>query len=425
MELKPRSHQKIADLIAKGVDIPNPLTLDIGDEVRVENISGSGVKIFPGCRIYGQATVIAGGAVLGAEAPVTIDNCQLGSRVELKGGYFKGSVFLERANMGLGAHVREACLLEEEANGAHCVGLKQTILFPFVTLGSLINFCDCLMAGGTSRKDHSEVGSSYIHFNFTPDGDKTTPSLIGDVPRGVMLNQRPIFLGGQGGMVGPLRLGYGNVSVAGTVLRKDVLEDGRMVVGKTYPQTATVLKLRTYPNLARILRNNIVFLANLVALERWYREVRRPFFDNLEFGKLLYEGAVGVLKLARKERASRLRSMVEKVALTHGACRCREAGGAGDAKAGCELHGNMGAVSGLFEQELSDSREAELRERFLGAFEKVRQGRDGSYVEQIQKMPSSLARDGVAWLQRIVDALCERAGALLSSFELFENSRSM
>lgn len=53
------------------------------------------------------------------------------------------------------------------------------------------------MAGGTSRKDHSEVGSSYIHFNYTPDGDKTTPSLICDVPRGVMLNQPPIFLGRQ------------------------------------------------------------------------------------------------------------------------------------------------------------------------------------------------------------------------------------
>ena len=34
MELEPRSHQKIADLIGKGVDIPNPLTLDIGEEFR-------------------------------------------------------------------------------------------------------------------------------------------------------------------------------------------------------------------------------------------------------------------------------------------------------------------------------------------------------------------------------------------------------
>lgn len=76
--------------------------------------------------------------------------------------------------MGSGAHVRGGTILEEEANGAHTVGLKQTILMPFVTLGSLINFCDVLLAGGTSRTNHSEVGSSYIHFNFTPDGDKTT-----------------------------------------------------------------------------------------------------------------------------------------------------------------------------------------------------------------------------------------------------------
>ena len=108
---------------------------------------------------------------------------------------------------------------------------KHTILFPFVTLGSLINFCDCLMAGGTSRKNHSEVGSSYIHFNFTPNQDKVTASLIGDVPKGVMLNQPPIFLGGQGGLVGPCRLAYGTTVAAGTIVRKDELRPGRLLYG--------------------------------------------------------------------------------------------------------------------------------------------------------------------------------------------------
>jgi bifunctional UDP-N-acetylglucosamine pyrophosphorylase/glucosamine-1-phosphate N-acetyltransferase len=98
--------------------------------------------------------------------------------------------------------VRAGTIFEEQASIAHTVGLKQTILFPFVTLGSLINFCDCFMAGGTSRENHSEVGSSYIHFNYTPNQDKATASLIGDVPHGVMLNQNPIFLGGQGGWWG-------------------------------------------------------------------------------------------------------------------------------------------------------------------------------------------------------------------------------
>ena len=97
-------------------------------------------------------------------------------------------------------------------------------------LGSLVNFCDCLMAGGASPSDHSEVGSSYIHFNFTPAGDKSTPSSFGDVPQGVMLDQPAIFLGGQGGAVGPIRVAYGTVIAAGSVLREDVLEEGQLIV---------------------------------------------------------------------------------------------------------------------------------------------------------------------------------------------------
>jgi bifunctional UDP-N-acetylglucosamine pyrophosphorylase / glucosamine-1-phosphate N-acetyltransferase len=414
MELWPRGHQKIIELMTRGVDIPNPLSLDIGDEVLTENISGNGVKIYPGCRIYGKSTVIAHGVKLGAEGPVTIDNCQIGAMAELKGGYFKGSVFLAKANMGLGAHVREACILEEEASGAHCVGLKQTILFPFVTLGSLINFCDCLMAGGTSRKDHSEVGSSYIHFNFTPDGNKTTPSLVGDVPRGVMLNQPAIFLGGQGGMVGPLRLGYGNVSVAGTILRNDTLEGHKMIIAKTYPPTVADFEPHSYPNLGRILKNNIIFLANLVALEYWYKNVRRQFFATMEFGELLYQGVLDKLSLAGKERSSRLIAMVEKVPPSHEKCCCQT----GAERRLCELHAAVGDVCRVFEEELSDPKEAELGERFLNDFEKHRRG-NGDYIQVIQGLPDTTSKDGVRWLQHITDALCRKAGALLSSFDLF------
>ena len=161
---------------------------------------------------------------------MTIQDCQLGTGVKLKGGFAQDAVFLDGASMGSGAHVRGGTILEEEANGAHTVGLKQTILMPFVTLGSLINFCDVLLAGGTSRTNHSEVGSSYIHFNFTPDGDKTTASLFGDVPRGVLLDRHPIFLGGQGGAVGPVATGFGTVVGAGSILRDDVPEDDQLVL---------------------------------------------------------------------------------------------------------------------------------------------------------------------------------------------------
>ncbi len=416
MEFDMTSQGKIAGLMRRGVSIPNPLTLDVGDEVPLSQISGKDVKIYPGCRIYGENTVIAQGAQIGSEGPVTLENCQVGPMVELKGGYFRDSVFLARSSMGLGAHVREACILEEEASGAHCVGLKQTILFPFVTLGSLINFCDCLMAGGRSRKDHSEVGSSYIHFNYTPDGDKSTPSMLGDVPRGVMLNQPPIFLGGQGGMVGPLRLGFGNVVAAGTILRKDVPQDLKMVAGETHRPGIRAFVPHGYVHLDRMLRNNILFLANLVALDHWYRYVRQPFFAAMELGSLLYEGAVSKLALARKERTQRLMAMVEKVPANHEKCRCSEKGG----KALCQLHGHIHSLCELFTAPFEDARERELGASFSLAMEEHRGQKGDDYIQVIQGLPWEISQLGVRWLQHIVQSLCRKAGSLLSSFELFD-----
>ena len=191
------------------------------EEGVAENRISETATIYPGCRILGKNTLICRDAELGFEAPVTLNNCFVGPGVRLKGGYFENAVFLEGAEAGSGAHVRGGTIFEEGASIAHTVGLKQTILFPFVTLGSLINFCDCFMAGGTSRKNHSEVGSSYIHFNYTPNQDKATASMMGDVPDGVMLDQNPIFLGGQGGLVGPCRIAYGTVIAAGSIYRKD------------------------------------------------------------------------------------------------------------------------------------------------------------------------------------------------------------
>ena len=416
MELKPKGYEKIIQLINKGVDIPNPLTLDIGEEVNVERISGDRVKIYPGCRIYGAETVIASGAQIGYEGPVTIEDCQIGPKVELKGGYFKEAVFLEGANIGLAAHVREGCILEELAGGAHCVGLKQTILFPFVTLGSLINFCDCLMAGGTSRKNHSEVGSSYIHFNFTPSGDKTTPSLIGDVPRGVMLNQPPIFLGGQGGMVGPLRLGYGNVVAAGTILRQDFKEENKLIVGKPHRGAVIDFNPYAYPSLSRVVENNFLYLANLMALEQWYVCVRQPFFGGQKFGELIYTGLLDKLTLAQKERIKRLKDMAEKIAVS-----LKKTGSKGQSGGGRqEFHENIERAFELFSGKITADAAAEYRDQFLTLFFNHKKDNNGSYVEVVKSLPTAVSKAGTLWLDKIILELCRRVAALFPSLELFK-----
>lgn len=313
MELRPRGLEKVEALTAKGIRFPNPWTVDIDDDVDVDRISGNGVVIHPGCRIRGSRTAISAGCELGAETPMTVVNCQLGPGVELAGGFAQGAVFLAGASMASGAHVRAGSILEEQASGAHTVGLKQTILFPFVTLGSLINFCDVLMAGGTSRHDHSEVGSSYIHFNFTPDGDKTTASLFGDVPHGVLLDRRPIFLGGQGGTVGPVAAGFGTVVGAGSVLRDDVAEEGQLVLPPAPREVHRPVSPASYRRLARIVARNVTYVGNLSALEAWYRQIRRLFLAREEFGPQILAGALVNLEDIRAERIKRLRALIGRL----------------------------------------------------------------------------------------------------------------
>ncbi len=400
MDDSPRGRATVSSLLAKGVRIPNPGSLDIDDDVDASRIAAHGVVLHAGTRLRGARTVISAGCVLGAEGPVTVENCALGERVELKGGYFAESVFLDRANLGLGAHVRAGSLLEEESGGAHCVGLKQTILFPFATLGSLINFCDCLLSGGTSRSDHSEVGSSYIHFNFTPDGDKTTASLFGDVPRGVMLDQPPIFLGGQGGAVGPVVTGFGTVVGAGSILRGDVPDDGQLVLEGVHRDLRRPRARESYRGLRRIVERNVDYLASLVALDAWYRSARRPFFDRAEFGPQIFAAALDALASGRAERAKRLTAMIAKVPL-------------GDDPGRRQLAARAAELAGLFAPT-----DAPAPASLTGALSDAAASGTG-YVDAVRGLDASAKADGTAWLAAIVDQLRSASATLAPDLGLF------
>jgi UDP-N-acetylglucosamine/UDP-N-acetylgalactosamine diphosphorylase len=220
-------------------------------------------------------------------------------------------VLLEGAKLGANAHVRPGTLLEEQASTAHAVGLKQTILLSFVTLGSLINFCDCLMAGGTSRSDHSEVGSGFIHFNFTPwgeRGDKATPSLIGDVVRGVFLRETRIFLGGLAGAVGPVHVGYGSVVAAGQIVRRDV-DDGAFVLRDFKPIERSI-RAGWCDRLQPRMRQNIAYVAQLFALREWYRQVRLARLADDHPSRVPTLAAIELLDAAIAERHRQLARFV-------------------------------------------------------------------------------------------------------------------
>jgi len=185
----------------------------------------------------------------------------------------------------------------------------------FVTFGSLINFCDGLISGGRSRNEHTEVGSGFIHFNYTPRGragDKATPSLIGDVVHGVFLRQRRIFLGGLSGIVGPQKVGFGSFTVAGQVLRREappnrIVGDAARIIDKEFHT------LNESPG--RIVKLNLEYIGQLSALQAWYRHVRIariPKCSECEDLRIVTQAAADLLSVSIDERVQRLQQFLDE-----------------------------------------------------------------------------------------------------------------
>jgi len=316
--MKENIDDRIQKLEDKGVIIIDPKQTFIAPEVNIDRIF-KGSILFPGTRLTGEKTIIGSFAKIGTEGPATIENSTIASYAEVASGFISESTLLLKARAGSNSHFRAGTLLEEEAITAHTVGLKQTILMYSVTLGSLINFCDALISGGRSRLEHTEIGSGFIHFNFTPwgqNGDKATPSLIGNVTEGVFLDKDKIFLGGLSGIVGPLSIGFGSMTVAGQVIREPVANS------TIHSEVGTKIdKNWSYSNtkfsderLENIREKNIEFITQLYALKIWYLQIRlkRSTLQKDEELSLVLNSAIETIQINIKERVKRYNNFAKE-----------------------------------------------------------------------------------------------------------------
>jgi UDP-N-acetylglucosamine/UDP-N-acetylgalactosamine diphosphorylase len=354
--MKNQSISKIQTLLEKGVKIPNPKSVEIGPEVDTDRISGDDVVIHAGCKLYGSSTLILRGTKLGYEGPVTIENCQIGPQVDL-------------------------------------------------------------MSGGTSRKNHSEVGSSYIHFNYTPNQDKATPSLIGDVPRGVMLNQRPIFLGGQGGLVGPCRLEFGTVIAAGSIFRKDELRPERLLIGNMAKGGSMPFTPGVYYNIKRITVNNIIYIANLVALDHWYTHVRYQFISD-DFPEPLFVGLKEKLDMAIDERIYRLKALSRKISdsVTAYQLHAKDKESHLVVQQKNELYQRRTELEENFKSQRYAEENTESRDVFLEKLDLGIKTSGKAYISVIKGLSIEDTKAGTAWLQGIVDHITAGALKIIPSF---------
>ncbi|MBN2491115.1 MAG: UDP-N-acetylglucosamine pyrophosphorylase, partial [Planctomycetes bacterium] len=236
-------------------------------------------------------------------------------------------------------------------------------------------------------------------------------SRFGDVARGVMLDQPPIFLGGQGGAVGPVSIGFGAIAPAGAVVRRDAPEGGRLLV----PEVVAIpgdFQPGLYRRIGRVVRRNLEYIGDLHALKCWYDEVRRPFFA----GSLepLLEGALATLDRALEERVRRLKELAAKL----------------------ERSIDLGLAAGL--ETLEMARQQELyfhreevaarlaaasarepgvadRDRFLRAVDDGRRRYGAAYRTVIPALPADDRAAGTRWLEAVAAAPRTAVADLLPS----------
>ena len=405
------------ELAKKGVTILKPESVYIDKQVNINRISDKNVTIYPGTRIFGKNTLICSNVKIGFEGSVSIENCYIGPNVKLKSGFFKEAVFLKGVTLGSNAHVRSGTILEEDTSTAHCVGLKQTILFPFVTLGSLINFCDCFMAGGTSRKNHSEVGSSFIHFNYTPNQDKATASLIGDVPSGVMLNKQPIFLGGQGAIAGPCSIAYGTVTAAGSIIRKDQLKENRLVFDGIKRSINMKYSHGTYQNIKRQVINNIIYIANIITLLHWYKNIRKKFIYD-EFSDELFIGLLVTINMTIDERIKRFADLCDKIENSVSVFKKNN----GESNLSLwltqqiQLYKNKQNLINCFNECKQLNFDSQFFNVFIKKIDKgiLESGKD--YIKVIKNLEEKDAETGSDWLYQIKDNIIEKVLNIIPAF---------
>ena len=299
---------QIEALQARGVILHAPASTTIRG-VPAENFE-EGVEIYGGVTICGPRSRFGARTELGRAGGGFFENVACGRDVKIYGGIAENCALLDGVTFRGHAEIRGGTLLEEGCEGAHHVGYKMTVMLPWVVAGSMVNFCDALVAGGTSRKNHSEIGSSLALYNFTPWGDKHA-SLFGDVPRGVFLREAPVFIGGQTQIVSPVSVGFGCVIPAGYALRRD-LPDGR-IYGEAPTSIDQPFDAEALGALRPKLLTGLKFLGNLVALKAWYRDVRKQTQQDDAHLQAVYDMAIEQLDAGIQERTKRLRALLARV----------------------------------------------------------------------------------------------------------------
>ena len=165
-----------------------------------------------------------------------------------------------------------------------------------------------------------------------------------------------------------------------------------------------------FRNNKRVVTNNITYIANLMALQHWYAQVRSLFLSD-RFPQALLDGLLDKIQMALVERINRLEAV----------CQKESKAGRGEAttvaaKQDRELFERWPELKASMTVQQANGGGAELRDPFL---ESVRRGISKfgqDYISVIQGLDPTDSAQGTRWLQGIVDDATIQAQKIIPSF---------
>jgi len=219
-------------------------------------------------------------------------------------------------------------------------------------------------------------------------------------------------------LVGPSRLAFGTILVAGTLFRKDATRPGRMFFEGAGKEGNVAFVPGLYRGIKRIVVNNCLYIGNLIALLHWYQHVRALFVSN-DFPEMLQAAVMGKLQLIIQERIQRLNQLIGKMPVSIQKYKdiFHMDTGAKIMVQQKELFANQDAVNDSLHSMQAFTGDTALRDLFLSQVARASQDNDKNYIQAIQSLDSESKQVGSNWLQGIVDKTLSKVLESLPSFQ--------
>ena len=221
-----------------------------------------------------------------------------------------------------------------------------------------------------------------------------------------MLDQPPIFLGGQGGIVGTMPSQFRQCYCRRFHLPQGYYKDRQTDSGKQVRSGSLAFQPGVYSNLKRLVTNNTIYLANVLALRQWYHYIR-PLFVGPVFHNHCATGLQRQVDRIIFERTARIDQLIEKANVSLDYFTTQSKGTTLQIKVHQALIANQEALMAFFNKVCQKSFLGEAKQFDLFQREICRQPAcDAGYIDTMQALSQETKECGTRWFGSVVQDGC-------------------